>query len=226
LEPELITIRDEIKAVAKVLGQLNSTFQTWHGRLDRANDLVERATACADIKNDEVPMLKDAHQKGTMWDQMFTGVMENFCASERPVEKKAHTNGLVLEGSSNSGVRTLLQKMPSHSRRRRKPKQMFTPGDRVAVLPTKIARGVVRFVGETSFAAGEWVGVELDTPIGKNDGRVNGLAYFNCKPLHGVFVRPNALCKDLSAELPASFPPSLVARPLKKLVDGSCPVHH
>ena len=38
--------------------------------------------------------------------------------------------------------------------------------------------GVVRFMGETSFASGVWVGVELDTPDGKNNGEVNGVRYF------------------------------------------------
>lgn len=51
--------------------------------------------------------------------------------------------------------------------------------------------GVVRFVGTTKFAAGEWVGVELDKLVGKNDGSLNGVRYFQCqKPgNHGVFVR-------------------------------------
>ncbi len=38
----------------------------------------------------------------------------------------------------------------------------------------------VKFVGETKFAPGEWIGVELDTPGGKNNGSVDGVKYFSC----------------------------------------------
>ena len=49
----------------------------------------------------------------------------------------------------------------------------------------------VRFAGSTHFAAGEWVGVELDDATGKNDGEVQGQRYFACPQGYGMFIRPN-----------------------------------
>lgn len=52
---------------------------------------------------------------------------------------------------------------------------------------------VVRFVGETLFAPGIWVGCELDDGSGKNDGSVQNERYFECDMGHGMFVRPAAV---------------------------------
>ncbi|XP_071142130.1 CAP-Gly domain-containing linker protein 3-like isoform X1 [Mytilus galloprovincialis] len=59
-------------------------------------------------------------------------------------------------------------------------------GDRVIVAGQR--KGTVKYVGESKFAPGIWYGIELDRPVGKNDGSVNGERYFQCKTKHGVFA--------------------------------------
>lgn len=67
----------------------------------------------------------------------------------------------------------------------------FTVGVRVIVGESK--PGVIAFLGTTQFAKGDWAGVILDAPVGKNDGSVQGVRYFKCEPNHGVFARPEKL---------------------------------
>jgi hypothetical protein len=49
-------------------------------------------------------------------------------------------------------------------------------------------QAIVRFIGTTKFADGEWCGLELQCANGKNDGSVNGHKYFSCAAKHGLFV--------------------------------------
>ncbi|CAJ1455023.1 unnamed protein product, partial [Effrenium voratum] len=53
--------------------------------------------------------------------------------------------------------------------------------------------GTIRFIGQTDFAPGEWIGVELFEPKGKNDGSVKGHRYFSCKDKHGLFCKASFL---------------------------------
>lgn len=53
--------------------------------------------------------------------------------------------------------------------------------------------GRVAYVGRTSFAGGQWFGVVLDEPRGKNNGSVQGSTYFKCAPNCGLFVRGQQL---------------------------------
>ena len=59
-------------------------------------------------------------------------------------------------------------------------------------------KGIIRFIGETHFATGEWVGVELIEKEGKNDGSLGDERYFTCEPDHGIFVRRVCICGMLS----------------------------
>ncbi|UNI20134.1 hypothetical protein JDV02_006252 [Purpureocillium takamizusanense] len=68
-------------------------------------------------------------------------------------------------------------------------------GKRCRVGGEDARRGVVRYVGEVNeipSGRGTWVGVQLDEPVGKNDGSIAGTRYWG-EPVelkHGVFVRP------------------------------------
>ena len=74
-----------------------------------------------------------------------------------------------------------------------------------AVVEIPAGRGTVRFCGATSFSQGKWIGIELEEPIGKNDGSVQGVRYFTCKMPYGVFVRPSQVKGVLA--LPEPTPP-------------------
>ncbi|XP_069464816.1 CAP-Gly domain-containing linker protein 4 isoform X6 [Ambystoma mexicanum] len=59
-------------------------------------------------------------------------------------------------------------------------------GDRVVIAGQKV--GTLRFCGPTEFASGQWAGIEMDEPEGKNNGCVGGVQYFKCPPQHGIGV--------------------------------------
>ncbi|KAF4551954.1 putative dynein associated protein [Elsinoe fawcettii] len=63
---------------------------------------------------------------------------------------------------------------------------------------------IVRFKGATAFAPGDWIGVELEEPSGKNDGSVQGDRYFNCEDKHGMFLRSSGIGKVLDTAKPAA----------------------
>ncbi|CAK7202319.1 hypothetical protein SEUCBS139899_005041 [Sporothrix eucalyptigena] len=98
-------------------------------------------------------------------------------------------------------------------------------------------RGIIRFAGQPHFAPGDWVGVELEAPIGKNDGSVQGERYFDCAMGHGMFLRPKAVAvigvageednddedEGEEAEEPAAAPPPPPQPPQRTTAAASRP---
>lgn len=53
----------------------------------------------------------------------------------------------------------------------------FKVGQRVDVTGKEV-KGAVAYVGVTSFAPGQWIGLVLDEAKGKNNGSIQGTQYF------------------------------------------------
>ena len=54
-------------------------------------------------------------------------------------------------------------------------------------------KGRIAYLGSVHFSKGEMAGVHLDEPVGKNNGTVGGILYFQTQPRHGVFSRLHRL---------------------------------
>ncbi|KAK6436992.1 hypothetical protein LTR95_006816 [Oleoguttula sp. CCFEE 5521] len=89
-------------------------------------------------------------------------------------------------------------------------------GQRVELTDGRIA--VIRFSGQTYFQTGDWIGVELSQPTGKNDGSVKGERYFDCKPNHGMFLRPAVVKQVLE---PTAGKPAAKAAAARNGINGA-----
>lgn len=89
--------------------------------------------------------------------------------------------------------------------------------------------GKIAFIGDITGKPGTWYGVVLDYPGGRNNGEVNGIAYFNCEPNHGLFVKPHLLTPvgpppAMHALRRDPTPPRQVSRPSAESPVASQPV--
>lgn len=74
-------------------------------------------------------------------------------------------------------------------------------GDRVVVSGSKF--GTLKYLGKIHVAEGVWCGIQLDEPLGKNDGSVSGKRYFTCQQRYGLFS-PLARVEKVTSEMTQS----------------------
>ncbi|KFR12908.1 CAP-Gly domain-containing linker protein 4 [Opisthocomus hoazin] len=87
-------------------------------------------------------------------------------------------------------------------------------GDRVVIAGQKV--GTLRFCGTTEFASGQWAGIELDEPEGKNNGSVGKVQYFKCAPKRGIFAPLSKISKTSDHKKSSVRSSSMRSSPLVK----------
>ncbi|XP_062165668.1 tubulin-folding cofactor B [Alnus glutinosa] len=116
-------------------------------------------------------------------------LVEKYSISEEAYEKRGGTFRKFKEKLASQNSSALGNKIPDNYMEDLCAN--IKVGDRCEVEPGA-KRGVVKFLGQAEpLAPGFWVGVQYDEPLGKHDGMVKGVRYFNCPPLHGAIVRPD-----------------------------------
>ena len=68
--------------------------------------------------------------------------------------------------------------------------EIFVPGTRCEVNPGG-RRGTIKYIGQMGGMPGTWIGIDLDEPLGHNDGTgPDGIGYFECKgESYGCFAK-------------------------------------
>jgi len=62
-----------------------------------------------------------------------------------------------------------------------------TVGDKIKV--TGKCNGIIRYIGYPLFKSGLWYGIELNEPIGNNNGTIDKIQYFKCQDNYGFFTQ-------------------------------------
>ncbi|KAL7319792.1 hypothetical protein PS15m_002885 [Mucor circinelloides] len=65
-------------------------------------------------------------------------------------------------------------------------------GDKIELLRRPLpTMGTIKYIGPVQFAEGPYIGVELESRLGKSDGSVDGIRYFRTDPQRALFVKPD-----------------------------------
>ena len=94
-----------------------------------------------------------------------------------PTSRAHHCNSVMKDGVSVANGR-----------------EQFHVGDRV--LLDKFYGATIKHFGPVTFASGNWAGLLLDEPKGKNNGTVAGKRYFESPPKHGIFTKQSRISKQ------------------------------
>ncbi|OAQ72993.1 tubulin specific chaperone cofactor B [Pochonia chlamydosporia 170] len=140
----------------------------------------------------------DTRPPGARPNYTDTSGVDKYVMPEEEYEKK---NDSVLAWKKAQKLGRFDPNAPSHEQARLEALEQevrqrgIQVGRRCRIGGEDTRRGVVKYVGEVKQipnGIGQWVGVHLDEPVGKNDGSIDGARYWGepSTMKHGVFVRP------------------------------------
>ncbi|KAJ9473510.1 hypothetical protein DIPPA_29557 [Diplonema papillatum] len=197
-QPRSNDAEDRAEVLAKQHQQLEQTVQSLQYALHRAGQANEEAKLKLFESKEKYAALTARHQE--------TSAAHRGAAKK--LERRAMRAELELEnlkrrlrdqppgpaaGEAADSGRDLPAACP-HAH----PQPTLDVGCRVTtVLHEYPVSGTVKYLGGTEFAKGTWVGLSLDEPCGKNSGMVGGKEYFKCTPLHGIFLREDAVAVEI-----------------------------
>jgi len=206
---------------AELLARKKAELERDRLEIERQRQEMERERKERELERQKQEMDKKDREKRDVKQQQQTPVQAPKEPSKSPPTMKEYVNKPTVSSTVDSSIQQDLAQDSMNVE--------FNVGDVVSLgkkVVGKEVTGIVRFAGETQFAAGIWVGLELEGEDGKNDGSVKGVRYFTCRPNHGIFVRQNQL-KNLSTKIERAAPPqSVVVDPLIQQMSVDLLKHH
>ena len=121
-----------------------------------------------------------------------------------PQQKRHH---VARKGKYSTKVKVQEKKKPKQKSTKKKKStkkndhvENGKPGDSVkvgshvtVVVRRKDENAIVAYVGETQFAPGMWYGLRLERAVGKNNGTIKGVRYFQAEARRGLFVKRSSI---------------------------------
>jgi len=185
-------LREELFEKSRMMGSMMERMDRDHGKFidyrEFQHGLKRAGMTVTDVEAMTLLVRYDRNGDGRLEYNEFMRLLQNSkdiavhaasVLSVADLHSERHPVSAPEDQLGHSALDKDLQRMNQHN----------TIGIGSQVQTDRGLRGIVRYAGQVGFSTGEWLGIELDQPQGKNDGSVQGQRYFSCTRDYGLFVR-------------------------------------